>query len=182
MDVIPSSTAARVALSASSTRSFFSLTSNTAIVNGSLALNPVFLDEPAEMSADIGATNIFVGPGGAVSPPASEPCIAGPAGAPFPDPTQPPAASCPISFTPMNIGDPCLSPSPTGLFGLCKVLPLPLPQPAGQPQQLRYMVVYHNMNHINGGLAIKETFNRFAELNFDRQPGCDGLQIDCASD
>ena len=33
-----------------------------------LALNPVFLDEPAEISADIGATNIFIGPGGA-SPP-----------------------------------------------------------------------------------------------------------------
>ena len=68
------------------------------------------------------------------------------------------------------------------MFGLCRVLPLPLPQPAGQPEQLRYMVVYHNMNHINGGLAIRETFNRFAELTFDRQPGCDGLQIDCASD
>jgi hypothetical protein len=38
------------------------------------------------------------------------------------------------------------------------------------------------MNHINGGPAIKETFNRFAELGFDRQPGCDGLEIDCNSD
>ncbi len=59
---------------------------------------------------------------------------------------------------------------------------MPLPAQVGQPQQLHYMVVYHNMNHVNGGLAIKETFNRFAELNFDRQPGYDGLQIDCASD
>lgn len=150
---------------------------DTALINGTLALNPVFLDEPAELAADIGATNIFVGPGGSVSPPASEPCIAGPVGAPFSDPTHPPSAACPISFTPMNTGDPCLSPTPTGLFGLCKVLPLPL-----TPQQLHYLVVYHNMNHVNGGLAIKETFNRFAELNFDRQPGCDGLQIDCASD
>jgi hypothetical protein len=38
------------------------------------------------------------------------------------------------------------------------------------------------MNHTNGGLAIKETFNRFAEQNFMRQPGCDGLEIDCATD
>jgi hypothetical protein len=38
------------------------------------------------------------------------------------------------------------------------------------------------MNHINGGPAIKETFNRFAELGFFRQPGCDGLEIDCNSD
>jgi hypothetical protein len=155
---------------------------DSATVNGQPALNPVFLDEPAEISADLGATNIFVGPGGAVAPPSSEPCIAGTAGAPFPDPTHPPSASCPIAFTAMNTGDPCLSPSPTGGFGLCKVLMLPLTPPAGQPQQLRYLVVFHNMNHVNGGLAIKETFNRFAEQNFSRQPGCDGLEIDCATD
>jgi hypothetical protein len=47
---------------------------------------------------------------------------------------------------------------------------------------LHYLVVYHNMSHTNGGGAIKETFNRFAEQNFDRQPGCDGLQINCATD
>ena len=60
-------------------------------------------------------------------------------------------------------------------LGLCKVLLLPLTPRPGQPQQLHYLVVYHNMNHTNGGLAIKETFNRFAEQNFDRQPGCDGF-------
>ena len=38
------------------------------------------------------------------------------------------------------------------------------------------------MNHTNGGLAFKETFNRFAEENFRRQPGCDGLQLNCNSD
>ena len=38
--------------------------------------NPVFLDEPAEISADIGATNIFVGPTGWRRRPG--PCIAGP--------------------------------------------------------------------------------------------------------
>jgi hypothetical protein len=83
----------------------------------------------------------------------------------------------------MDTGDPCLSPSPTGFFSkICLVLKLPLPPAPGQPQQQHYFVVYHNMNHINGGPAIKETFNRFAELGFDRQPGCDGLEIDCNSD
>ena len=157
---------------------------DTTVANGVTALNPVFLDEPAEIAADIGATNIFVGPGGGVAPPASEPCIAGPVGAPFPDPNNPPATvNCPIAFAPMDTGDPCLSASPTGFFSKnCLVLPLPLAPAPGQPQQQHYFVVYHNMNHINGGPAIKETFNRFAELGFDRQPGCDGLEIDCDSD
>jgi hypothetical protein len=35
------------------------------------------------------------------------------------------------------------------------------------------------MNHVNGGLAIKNTFDRFAEQNFDRKPGCDGLEAVC---
>jgi hypothetical protein len=146
------------------------------------AFNPVPLAQPAEISADIGATNIFVGPAG-VSPPSSEPCIDGPVGAPLPATLAAPNKSCPISFTLMNTGDPCVSGStPPPLLGLCKVVMLPLTPPSGQPQQLHYLVVYHNMNHTNGGLAIKETFNRFAEQNFMRQPGCDGLEIDCASD
>ena len=157
---------------------------DTINVGGATQLNPVFLDEPAELAADIGATNIFVGPGGAVSPPTQEPCVAGAVGAPFPDPNnQPPTTSCPITFTPMDTGDPCLSPSPAGFFNKnCLVLPLPLPAAPGEPRQQHYFVVYHNMNHINGGPALKETFNRFAELGFDRQPGCDGLEIDCVSD
>lgn len=155
---------------------------DSVVINGNPALNPVFLDEATELAADIRATNIFVGPGGA-APPASEPCIPGAAGAAFPDPTHPPAMTlCPVSFTPMDTGDPCLSPGPLGAFGLCNALMLPLAPSAGQPQQLHYLVVYHNMNHINGGLAIKETFNRFAEQTFFRQPGCDGLQANCASD
>ena len=144
--------------------------------------NPVPLDQAAEISADIGATNIFVGPTG-VSPPSSQPCIDGPVGAPLPPTLTAPNKSCPITFTPMNTGDPCVNGSTPPLeLGLCKVLLLPLTPPPGQPQQLHYLVVYHNMNHTNGGLAIKETFNRFAEQNFDRQPGCDGLQINCATD
>ena len=110
---------------------------DTTVVNGVTELSPVFLDEPAEIAADIGATNIIVGPGGSVSPPTIEPCIAGPVGARFSDPNNPPATvSCQISFAPMNTADPCLSPSPTGFFTKnCTVLPLPLPPAPGQPQQ-----------------------------------------------
>jgi hypothetical protein len=144
--------------------------------------NPVPLAQAAAISVDIGATNIFVGPTG-VAPPSSEPCIDGPVGAALPSSLTAPNKSCPISFMLMDTGDPCVSGStpPPGL-GLCKFLPLPLTPPPGQPQQLHYLVVYHNMYHTNGGLAIKETFNRFAEQSFDRQPGCDGLEADCASD
>jgi hypothetical protein len=153
------------------------------ILHGDIdAGNPVPLDQPAEISADIQATNIFVGPNG-VSPPSSLPCIDGPVGAPLPPTLTAPNKSCPISFTLMNTGDPCVNGSaPLLELGLCKVLLLPLTPPPGQPQQLHYLVVYHNTNHTNGGLAIKENFNRFAEQNFDRQPGCDGLQINCAAD
>jgi len=144
--------------------------------------NPVFLDEPALISADIGATNIFVGPKGFPEP-TSQPCIAGPVGAPIPGTVTAPTASCPISFMAMNAGDPCVSATTPPLeMPLCKVVALPLAPAAGEPQQLHYLVVFHNMNHTNGGLAIKYTFDRFVELNLDRQPGCDGLEIDCASD
>ena len=153
------------------------------ILHGDIdASNPVPLDQAAEISADIAATNIFVGPTG-VSPPSSQPCIDGPVGAPLPATLTAPNKACSIVFTPMNTGDPCVNGSTPPLeLGLCKVLLLPLTPPPGQSQQLHYLVVYHNMNHTNGGLAIKETFNRFAEQNFDRQPGCDGLQINCATD
>jgi hypothetical protein len=153
------------------------------ILHGDIdAGNPVPLNQPAEISADIQATNIFVGPNG-VSPPSSLPCIDGPVGAPLPPTLTAPNKSRPISFTLMNTGDPCVNGSaPLLELGLCKVLLLPLTPPPGQPQQLHYLVVYHNTNHTNGGLAIKENFNRFAEQNFDRQPGCDGLQINCAAD
>jgi hypothetical protein len=143
-------------------------------------INPVPLSQPALIANDIGATNIFVAPTG-VAAPTSEPCIAGPAGAPLPAALAAPNASCPIGFVLMDTGDGCVTnglPFPT----LCAVLPLPLAPPAGQPPQQHYLVVYHNMNHVNGGLAIKYTFNGFAEHNFDRQPGCDGLVPGCASD
>jgi hypothetical protein len=138
--------------------------------------NPVFLDEPAEIAADIKATSIFVGPNG-LAPPTSEPCIAGTVGAPIPASMTAPNAACPISFTLQDTGDSCVTGGVPVLMSLCKVVKIPL-----TPQQLHYLVVYHNMNHVNGGLAFKETFNRFAEENFRRQPGCDGLQFNCNSD
>ena len=131
--------------------------------------NPVFLDEPAEIAADIGATSIFVGPNG-LAPPTGEPCIAGPVGAAIPASMTAPNKTCPIAFTPQDTGDSCVTGSVPVIMSLCKVVQIPL-----TPQQLHYLVVYHNMNHTNGGLAFKETFNRFAEENFRRQPGCDGL-------
>jgi hypothetical protein len=149
------------------------------ILHGDIdTLNPVALSQPAQISGDLAATNIFFGAG---TPPSSEPCIDGPEGAPLPASLAAPNKSCPIAFTPMNTTDPCTSTLLPEL-PLCKVVMLPLTPAAGQPQQLHYLVVYHNMNHTNGGLAIKETFNRFAEQNFTRQPGCDGLEADCASD
>jgi hypothetical protein len=138
--------------------------------------NPVFLDEPAEIAADIGATSIFVGPNG-LAPPTGEPCIAGPVGAAIPASMTMPNKTCPIAFNPQDTGDSCVTGSVPVIMSLCKVVEIPL-----TPQQLHYLVVYHNMNHTNGGLAIKETFNRFAEENFRRQPGCDGLQLNCNSD
>ena len=141
------------------------------ILHGDIdAGNPVPLNQPAEISADIQATNIFVGPNG-VSPPSSLPCIDGPVGAPLPPTLTAPNKSCPISFTLMNTGDPCVNGSAPPLeLGLCKVLLLPLTPPPGQPQQLHYLAVYHNMNHTNGGLAIKETFNRFASRTSTDNP------------
>ena len=138
--------------------------------------NPVFLDEPAEIAADIGATSIFVGPNG-LAPPTGEPCIAGPVGAAIPASMTAPNKTCPIAFTPQDTGDSCVTGTVPVIMSLCKVVKIPL-----TPQQLHYLVVYHNMNHTNGGLAFKETFNRFAEENFRRQPGCDGLQLNCNSD
>jgi hypothetical protein len=149
------------------------------VVSGKTAFNPVFLDEPAEIAADLGTTNIFVGPMGTPAP-SSEPCMGTPVGAPIPASETKPPASCPIAFTEMNTGDPCFS-APPGTQ-ICKVVPIPLTPPPGQPQQVHYFVVYHAMDHTNGGLTFKETFNRFAEVYFFRQPGCDGLQINCADD
>ncbi|MGB6321844.1 MAG: hypothetical protein WBF64_09980, partial [Xanthobacteraceae bacterium] len=110
--------------------------------------NPVFLDEPAEIAADIGATSIFVGPNG-LAPPSGEPCIAGPVGATIPASMTAPNKTCPIAFTPQDTGDSCVTGSVPVIMSLCKVVQIPL-----APQQLHYLVVYHNMNHTNGGLAF----------------------------
>lgn len=145
--------------------------------------NPVWLDEAVEMAADIGATDIYVGATGFSLPP-NEPCIldaTGGAGEPIVDSTTTHAllaqvTTCPISFKLMDAGDPCESGGPTMLRDTqCKGLPLPLTPPPGQAQQLRYLVVYHGMDHFNGGLAIENTFDNFAQQNFGKTPGCDGV-------
>jgi hypothetical protein len=143
-----------------------------------LGYNPVPLRQPALIAADIGATNIFVGPSN-VAAPTSFPCIAGPVGAALPASLAAPNATCPISFTPMDTNDPCVSTIPPGL---CNTLSLPLAPAPGEPQQQHYFVVYHNMDHVDGGLAIKNTFDNFVLKNFGAHPGCDGLVPGCAND
>jgi uncharacterized ParB-like nuclease family protein len=144
---------------------------------GTLVYNPVFLDEAVEIANDIDAVKIFVGP----TPPTRLACIIN-AGAPIlrADHTflfEP--QTCPVSFSVMDAGDPCVT-QLTLFLNTCKVLPLPLkPQFPGAEQPLHYLVVYHNMNHVNGGLAIKNQFDSFAEQNFGKTPGCDGLEAGC---
>ncbi len=138
--------------------------------------NPVPLSQAALIARDIRATNIFVGPKG-LAPPASVTCVPGDAGAPVVG-IMLPLPTCPVTFTPMDTGDNCVQdgmPFPT----LCAAIPLPLP---ALTQQQHYLVVYHNMNHIDGGLAIKNTFDGFAKHNFGTSPGCDGLVPGCDSD
>ena len=92
--------------------------------------NPVFLDEAAEIAADIGATSIFVGPNG-LAPPTGEPCIAGPVGAAIPASMTAPNKTCPIAFTPQDTGDSCVTGSVPVIMSLCEVVQIPL-----APQQL----------------------------------------------
>jgi len=141
--------------------------------------NPTPLAQAALISPDIGATNIFVG--AAASAPTSEPCISGIAGAALASSLTGPNASCAISFTAMDTSDTCTN-GALWFLTQCAVITLPLTPPPGQPVQQHYLVVYHNMNHINGGLGIRITFNGWVEHNFSRQPGCDGLVINCAND
>ncbi len=70
-------------------------------------------------------------------------------------------------------------PAPERGFGAAR-FPLALAQ--GEAQQQHYFVVYHNMDHIDDGLAIKNTFDGFMEKNFDSNPGRGGLAPGCASD
>jgi hypothetical protein len=140
--------------------------------------NPTSLSQAALISPDIGATNIFIGPPALA--PASEPCIDGPAGAAV-STLAAPNKTCPISFAAMDTSNSCTDGAHWYLTP-CPVLRLPLTPTAGQPVQQHYLVVYHNMNHINGGLGILATFDYFVEHNFSSQAGCDGLVINCAND
>jgi hypothetical protein len=137
--------------------------------------NPVPLSQPTELAADIGATNIFVGPMGS-SPPSSVPCIAGPAGAPLTASSM--TTTCPVSFILKDMGDPCYTPP----YTFCKAIKLPLAPAPGQPTQQHYLVVWNKVDHTNGGLAIRYTLDSFVLTNFSTPAGCDGLQINCASD
>jgi hypothetical protein len=137
--------------------------------------NPVYLNEATEMAAGINAANIFVGPAGS-SPPTSEPCMSGPVGVPVPNGLAGPTGSCAIAFMPMDTGDSCMTMSATALpFSPgCVGLPLPL-----TPLEPHYLVVYDKMDHVNGGLAIKNTFSGFVLANFGAPPGCNGLETQC---
>ncbi len=137
--------------------------------------NPVPLAHPVELAADIGATNIFVGPMGA-SPPSSVPCITGPVGAPLTASSM--TTTCPVSFILKDMGDPCYTPP----YTFCKPIKLPLTPAPGEPTQQHYLVVWNKVDHTNGGLAIRYTLDSFVETNFGPPAGCDGLQWDCASD
>jgi hypothetical protein len=139
--------------------------------------NPVPLQQPVELSADLDATNIFVGPTG-VLPAPSQPCISGPVGAALPAGLTAPNATCAVSYILKDTGDPCYTPP----FKACKPIKLPLAPAPGEPTQQHYLVVWHNVDHTNGTLAIKNTLNAFVEQNFSYHPGCDGLELDCATD
>jgi hypothetical protein len=145
-----------------------------------LDYNPVYLDEAVEIADDIGAAKLFVG----AYPPTRVSCITGRAGEPIlraDHSILSPPTTCPVSFSVMDAADPCVNGTQATLAVTpCKALSLPLPpQVPGGEQPLHYLVVYHNMNHVNGGLAIKNQFGRFVEQNFGRQPGCDGVATIC---
>jgi hypothetical protein len=139
--------------------------------------NPVPLQQPVELSADLDATNLFVGPMG-VSPPTSEPCISGPVGAALPAGLTAPNATCPVSFVLKDTADSCYTPP----YHACMPIKLPLTPAPGEPTQQHYLVVWHNVNHTNGHLAIKNTLESFVWTNFGALGGCDGLETDCAAD
>ena len=90
-----------------------------------------------------------------VAAPTSEPCAPGAPGAPLP--ASPPRRAVrlvhPDGYERSLRANGLAYPT-----GCARSLP-PLP---GHRQQ-HYLVVYHNMNHINGGLAIKTTFGSFIE-------------------
>ena len=140
--------------------------------------NPTPLGHPALISPDIGATNIFIGPSALA--PTSEPCISGQPGAAV-STLNKPDKSCPIVFTAMDTSDSCTN-GALWFLTQCAAITLPLTPAAGQPVQQHYLVVYHNMNHINGGLGILATFGKWVKTIFAHQAGCDGLVINCAND
>ncbi len=146
--------------------------------------NPVFLDEAEEMAR--GLTDTAIASFGPVANPHGGDCIEGDAGAPIPAGVTGPNASCTFITgiiypdIPANNPDHKACTDPENEF-LVRCAPVPLlpNTPQGPPH---YMVLFHNMGHVNGGLMIKETFNGFVENIFHTKPGCDGLLNDkCTS-
>ena len=147
-------------------------------VTQATSANPTPLAQAALIAPDIRATDIFVGP--TMSAPTSEPCIDGPAGAAVAT-LSAPNKTCPIAFTVKNPNDPCTNGAQWFLTA-CAAIALPLTPAAGQPVQQHYLVVFHNMNHINGGLGILATFNGWVLHYFGAHAGCSGLVVNCATD
>jgi hypothetical protein len=142
------------------------------------AVNPVFLNEPITLAADIGATKIFVGPSSLA--PTKRPCIPGAlaVGAPVADPVSHDALNqaalvpCSVLFTPANHNDPCVTGDQMTLqTTACKAVPLPS-SPSRAPH---YLVVFHNMGHTNGARAIQATLNNLVQQNFGAPAGCNGV-------
>ena len=123
--------------------------------------NPTPLAQPAEIAADIGTTNIYVGP--YADAPSTVACISSTVGAP-----NPVLTNCPTSFA-KSFDNPCVSNVPPSQCpSVWEALSL-------SPKTGHYLVVFHNMDHTNGGFAIMNTFSDFVTTNFGTQPGCDGL-------
>jgi hypothetical protein len=128
----------------------------------------VHLDQAIELANDIHTTNFFVRPDTSVPARTITPCIKPPVGQP-----DPVATWCPIS-PPFTASDDDCTKQHVLELPLCKTV-------TGATGQGHYFVVYHNGDHTNWALAIKNTFNQFVESNFKKTPGCNALEDDCES-
>jgi hypothetical protein len=147
--------------------------------------NPTPLAQPAAIAPDIATTNIFVGPNGfqkckpeaqlsdGSCMPTSVLCVPDPpgeVGKPLIDPFTKQTVkltSCPITFTSV-VDDPCTDGPVSSWPQPCQAVTLT--PPPGQPPH--YLVVFHNMDHVNWGSApITATFNSFVQQKFGIPPG-----------
>ena len=115
-----------------------------------------FSDEAAEIAADIGATNISSAPGRRYA--ADERALRRRRWRSSVPRREQPARDriLPDRVQPDGHRRPLLEPVAHRVFQQdLPCLKLPLPPAPSQPQQQHYFVVYHNINHINGGPAIR---------------------------